>query len=77
MNFKPTWLKTPLSIVLGFILGFLLNMFLANSFPDLFLIKASNQFEAFYSLNQLAFWTVNILTIILVYTIWSLFQKKR
>jgi hypothetical protein len=76
MNFKPTISKAIFSILLGLILGFFLNTPLTNAFPKIFTICAKNNFEALCYPNQLLFWIVEILAVLIIYTLWSLIQNK-
>ena len=68
MNFKPTWLKSIVSIIIGFVLGSII--FLATPWVWAPPLGASDL------KNRIMFWVVEIITIIVIYLIWSLLQKK-
>lgn len=69
MKFKPTWLKSIVSIILGPILGAI--AFLGSPWVWAPPLGGSDL------INRIMTWVFYIVPVILVYFIWSLLQKKK
>ena len=63
MNFKPTMLKTIIAIILGLVIGYLLAWQETMSFGWMF--------------HMNVFSVISPVLIVLIYVIWSLFDKKK
>ena len=75
MNFKPTLWKTIVGLVVGFIVSylFIFTGFLGEPTEGFFSIY---YLMSFFSEVWLLHWGIILVVAIIVYIIWSLFQKK-
>lgn len=70
MNFKSTPLKSIISIVTGFLIGYL------SRASFVLTVKPGGLGAAEYTYNWYGVITTGVIAVIIVYIVWSFFQKK-
>ncbi len=72
MDFKPTVLKIIISLILGILLGYLVFGLILNVYPNSIDRNVIKIYPNFSSL-----WIFYIITMIIVYIVYSLIQKRK